>query len=211
MEQGNRPQPTSEDMVTRRDFLKASIVTALNPSLVARRLHAEASGIWVNDAHSQLNPTRILHLVQPSSIGDVQEAIRTVGSKGQFLSIAGARHAAGGQQFAADAPLLDLSRMKRVLHFDSEGGLVEVEAGVRWPELDAFLLREQRGKSSRWCAAQKQGVPLMSLGGTLSANAHGNTVGRGPIVSDVESFELVDARAKVRHCSREENPDLFRL
>lgn len=198
-------------MTTRRDFLKASIVTALSPAFVARRLEAAAAETWVNDVHSQLNRTRVLGLVQPSSVADVQEAIREARSRRQPLSIAGARHAAGGQQFASDAPLLDLSRMNRVLGFDQDRGAVDVEAGIKWPDLDAFLLREQKGRATRWCVAQKQGVPLMSLGGTLSANAHGNTVGRGPIISDVESFMLVDAQGRLHRCSRNENPELFRL
>jgi FAD/FMN-containing dehydrogenase len=32
-----------------------------------------------------------------------------------------------------------------------------------------------------------------------------------PFISDLESFELVDADGELRHCSREENPDLFGL
>src|SRR6185436_6252353 len=198
-------------MLTRRTFLKASLLTALGQSLIAKRLEAQTSGTWVNDVHSQLNPTKVLDVLQPSSIAEVQEAIRSAQSKRRLLSVAGARHAAGGQQFASGEPLLDMSRMNRIRGLDHDRGTVEAEAGITWPELEAHLVREQRGKASRWCVAQKQGVPLMSLGGTLSANAHGNTFGRGPIISDVESFQLVDARGRVLPCSRTEHPDLFRL
>jgi FAD/FMN-containing dehydrogenase len=51
----------------------------------------------------------------------------------------------------------------------------------------------------------------MSIGGALSANVHGRGLSLKPFIDDVESFSLVDADARVRTCSRTENPELFRL
>ncbi len=41
---------------------------------------------------------------------------------------------AGGQQFGTDTVLIDTRPMNRVLNFDHASGLVEVEAGIQWPE-----------------------------------------------------------------------------
>jgi FAD/FMN-containing dehydrogenase len=51
----------------------------------------------------------------------------------------------------------------------------------------------------------------MTLGGALAANVHGRGLRYPPIVADVEAFTLIDAAGEARHCSREENGELFRL
>ena len=59
---------------------------------------------------------------------------------------------------------------------------------------------------------QKQtGVDRVSLGGSLSANAHGRGLSVPPIAGDVESLLLVGADGEPRRCSRAENPELFAL
>ncbi len=51
----------------------------------------------------------------------------------------------------------------------------------------------------------------MTLGGSLAANVHGRGLRFPPIVDDIESFDLLDARGKLHHCSRGENSELFSL
>ena len=75
-----------------------------------------------------------------------------------------------------------------------------------------FYLKAQEGRSCQWGIAQKQGgLDWLTIGGTLSANAHGHALTMAPIVSDVASFELVDSQGNVQQCSREKNAELFRL
>src|SRR4029077_15576243 len=47
--------------------------------------------------------------------------------------------------------------------------------------------------------------------GALASNVHGRGLTMKPIVSDVESFVLIDSHGRAIRCSREENIDLFRL
>jgi hypothetical protein len=108
--------------------------------------------------------------------------------------------------------LIDMSGMNRVLGFDREKGLVEAEAGTDWQRLVDYLLAEQKGAARQWGIRQKQtGADRLTLGGALSANAHGRGLTLKPIVQDVEEFTLVDAEGAPRRCSRSENPELFRL
>jgi FAD/FMN-containing dehydrogenase len=51
----------------------------------------------------------------------------------------------------------------------------------------------------------------LCIGGALSANIHSRGIRLKPIISDVESFVLVDASGNTRTCSRRENFELFRL
>jgi FAD/FMN-containing dehydrogenase len=63
-----------------------------------------------------------------------------------------------------------------------------------------------------WGIAQKQtGADALTLGGALSANAHGRGLTMPPIVHDVESFTLIDARGASVLCSRSDNAELFSL
>ena len=198
-------------MLTRKAFLELIGVAALSPS---RRLFAqeEPTSLLVNDVHSKLNETRVQRIEVPESADDVRKVLRTVRDEGRHLSIAGGRHAMGGQQFLRDGVLLDTRSLNRVLGFDAERGVVEVEAGIQWPELVEHLLREQRGRSRQWGIAQKQtGGDRLTLGGTLAANAHGRGLTMKPIIGDVESFVLIDWRGHMHVCSRTENAELFKL
>lgn len=169
-------------------------------------------GVAVNDIQSQINSTLVHRVDTPASIPEIQEIVRRARSEGRAVSIAGGRHAMGGQQFGSGTILIDMSRMDRVVRFDASVGRIEMEAGIQWPALIDYLLEAQIGQSRQWGIIQKQtGADRLSLGGALSANVHGRGLTLKPIIADVESFTLVDAAADVRRCSRQENADLFRL
>ena len=118
----------------------------------------------------------------------------------------------GGQQFGDRAVLLDMRGLSRILDLDTETGVVEVEAGIQWPELIEQLVRMQAGSERQWGIGQKQtGADRLTLGGALAANVHGRGLAMKPLVSDVESFQLVNAEGDVVACSREQTPELFAL
>lgn len=170
------------------------------------------TGQFVNDVHSQLNPTWVSEILVPRSAQEIQATIEHLRQSGQAIAIAGGRHAMGAQQFAAHAPLLDTRGLDRVIDFNRDTGLIEVEAGMMWPELVNFLTTAQRGSDTYWTIVQKQtGADRFTLGGSLSANIHGRGLTMRPIISDVESFTLIDAQGALRLCSRTENAQLFVL
>jgi FAD/FMN-containing dehydrogenase len=173
---------------------------------------AEGAGAWVNDVHAQLNRTRVKAVCRPTSRAAVQSLVRRAAEDGVALCVAGGRHAMGGQQFAADAVLVDTRGLNGVLGFDWEEGTVTVGAGIQWPELIPAVIAAQRGAPLQWGIRQKQtGADRLSLGGALAANAHGRGLRFKPMIDDVESFLLVDADGELRRCSRAENAELFRL
>jgi FAD/FMN-containing dehydrogenase len=182
-------------MLNRRELLK---LAALLP---AACVSTAREGEWVNDIHSQLNATWVARVRRPASTEELQELIRSTGGP---VCTAGGRHAMGGQQFATRATLLDMNAMRRVLAFDRERGIVDVEAGIQWPELIAAT------RDSRWGIRQKQtGADRLSIGGALAANAHGRGLTMKPFVGDVESFTLIDAKGDAHECSRTQNRKLF--
>lgn len=172
----------------------------------------EPAGVVLNDVQSQLNPTRVHHVARPTSFAELEEAIALARQSGRAISVAGGRHAMGGQQFGQDNLHLDMTAFNRVLALDRERGLVTVEAGIQWPELIDELHRRQPGVERPWTIREKQtGVDAVTLGGSLASNVHGRSLQHPPIVGDVESFRLLDAAGKLHTCSRSENAELFSL
>jgi len=198
-------------MISRREFIAGSVALAV-ASTPNGRSGPAADQIFVNDVHSQLNSTRVLGILQPQSLTDVQGIIRGARKDGKVISVCGGRHAMGGQQFGSDTVLLDIRRLNKILHLDRERGILEVEAGIEWPALIEGYLALQNGDSMPWGIAQKQtGADRLTLAGAIAANAHGRGLKMRPFIGDVESFVLVDQAGTARTCSRSENSEFFRL
>src|SRR5215468_8002837 len=108
-------------MITRRNLLKASAAAWVG----SRFGLAADNSTLVNDIHSQLNETQVERIITPRSVRDVQGAVREAKTTQRSISIAGGRHAMGGQQFGSGSALLDMRQMNRVLDFDAVRGLLE--------------------------------------------------------------------------------------
>ena len=211
--------------LSRRDFLDflktacavAALPTSRSATAFARTEQSNAlpavnSDAFVNDIHSQLNGTRVSRIIKPLSENDLRATILTAKTQRKTISIAGGRHAMGGQQFGAGAILVDMTGMNRVLNLDTERGIVDVEAGIEWPELLNYLSRTQAGREKQWGIVQKQtGADRLSIGGALASNVHGRGLKFKPIIDQVESFTLMDQTGSPVGCSRNENSELFRL
>ena len=118
----------------------------------------------------------------------------------------------GGQQFGTGTTLVDMTGMNRVLNLDAEKGIVEVEAGIEWPQLLDYLLKAQSGRDRQWGIVQKQtGADRLSIGGALASNVHGRGLKFKPIIDQVDSFSLMNHTGAIARCSRDENAELFRL
>ena len=169
--------------------------------------------VSINDIHSGLNRAHVARVADVSSIDDVARELVRARKEGLSAIAAGGRHAMGGQQFAQGGVVLDTRAFNRVLSFDCERGLLEVEAGIQWPELVGFLTAEQDADDpNRWTIIQKQsGADRFSLGGTISANGHGRGLTLAPIVADIESMMMVDPVGEQVPVSRNVNRDLFSL
>ena len=172
----------------------------------------QPDGILVNDIHSELNPTCVRNVVRPQSTSELAKVIATSRADRQGVSVAGGRHAMGGQQFGEGTVHVDTRSLNRVLDFDSSHGIIRIEAGIQWPDLIEYLNATETPGGKAWSIIQKQtGADRLCIGGAIGANAHGRGLRFKPFVGDVESLELVDGSGELITCSRAENTELFRL
>jgi FAD/FMN-containing dehydrogenase len=198
--------------LSRRTFIQSTGLAALGSATGCLVPSTSLTPVQVNDVHTQLNPTQVRGISPVRSLDDIQQVIRRARREHRPVSIAGGRHAAGGQQFATDAELLDTRELRRVLQFDADAGTIDLESGIQWPDVMAYLSAARNGARKTWSVAQRQtGTDRLSLGGALAANAHGRGLQLPPFISCVDSFVLVDARGRCVTCSRQQNSDLFQL
>src|SRR5260221_13473966 len=108
-------------------------------------LRAETSE-FVNDIHSQLNPTRVDRIVKPVNADQLRAAVLDAKRTHKSIAIAGGRHAMGGQQFGAGAFLVDMKVMDQVRRFNREDQTIEIDAGMFWPEFIQAYLERQKGQ-----------------------------------------------------------------
>jgi FAD/FMN-containing dehydrogenase len=166
----------------------------------------------VNDVHSQLNATAVERIERPRNLAQLQAAILRARASGQRISVAGGRHAMGGQQFALSSLHIDTGALDAVLDADASKGWLHLEAGATWPRIIEASQRLMAPDGSAWSIRQKQtGVDAVSLGGSISANAHGRGLLMRPLGDDIENLTLINAEAEPVFCSREVNAELFSL
>jgi FAD/FMN-containing dehydrogenase len=194
-------------MQTRRKFIQTAGLVLLGSSCAT----PSKKRSLVNDVHTHLNPTWVDQITETRSLKGLQKIVHDSVVQKKKLTISGGRHAGGGQQFGTNQWLVDTRKMNRVLNFDRERGLIEVESGIQWRELMRFLIQKQTGLPA-WTFAQKQtGTDHLTIGGAVASNIHGRALTMKPFIGDIESFVLVDASGAIRRCSRSENAELFRL
>lgn len=194
--------------LSRRAFLTGlGALPLTNPTAVV----TPTSEFVVNDVHTGLNPTKVERIIRPTSVEEIRELIRELARRNKIISVSGSRHATGGQQFAQNSTLIDMRSFGRILDLNPTNGILEVEAGIEWPELVKGYM-ELQPKQQAWGIRQKQGgADRMTLGGALAANAHGHGLGMPPIVADVDWLDLITADSSLLRCDRKRNKELFSL
>ncbi len=154
---------------------------------------------------ARLEPARIARFEQPSTVADLQAALKDARAAGLKVSVSGSRHSQGGQTFYPGGVRLDMRRFNRILAVDTTNLTVTVESGATWDEV-------QRALAPLGLAIKvMQSSNIFTVGGTLSANAHGRDLDVMQVVAVVKRFGLLLANGEAVEVSRDSNPELFGL
>lgn len=154
---------------------------------------------------ARLAPARVARAPVVSSVEEIRAILREAAEQGLHVSIAGSRHSQGGQTYAEGGIRLDMRGFNDVRDVDADALTVTVESGATWDEV-------QRAIAPEGLAVKvMQSSNIFTVGGTLSANAHGRDLDVTQVVEVVERFSLMLADGRVLEVSRDENRELFSL
>jgi decaprenylphospho-beta-D-ribofuranose 2-oxidase len=133
---------------------------------------------------------------------EVRAAVAAAGSRGVVAR--GLARSYGDAAQNAGGAVLDMTAADRVLSFDADTGLVEVEAGVSLDEL------MNRFVPQGFFVPVTPGTRLVTVGGAIGADIHGkNHHVAGSFSQHVRWLDLLTADGEVRRVSPEQDPDLF--
>jgi FAD/FMN-containing dehydrogenase len=154
---------------------------------------------------ARLHPSRVDRVEPVREVEQLRAVLRDARRRGLKVSISGSRHSQGGHTYTSGGVVLDMRGFNRVRAVDPAALTITVESGATWDEI-------QRAIAPRGLAVKvMQSSNVFTVGGTLSANAHGRDVDVTQVVEMVESFRLLLADGSVVAVSRNENAELFSL
>ncbi len=144
------------------------------------------------------------YVFRPSTIAGVREVLQLARELGVPVVLRGAGRSYGDAAFYPEAVVLDLSRMDRILGWDPETGIADVEPGVTFSRLWRYALGDG------WWPAVVTGTMTPSLGGGLAMNVHGkNNWHAGTLGEHCMELDLLLPSGELVRVDRESDPELF--
>lgn len=165
------------------------------------RLPFSQLGGTINDV-TGVNRTSIYGIVQIESEDELRNTLHFAREQKLTVSIAGAKHSMGGQEFATDALVLDMRGFNQ-MSVDVKSKILTVQSGAIWHHILEYL------NSYALAVEAMQSFDLPTVGGTISVNAHGPDHRIGGIASTIQSLRMMLADGSIQTLSRQENEELF--
>lgn len=164
--------------------------------------HLDQRGGTVSDA-SCLTRTPVYGVVRPRSVADVRSALAFAEEHDLAVSVAGTQHAMGGQASYPGGLVLDMRALSQVT-VDEGQRTATVQAGATWHQVLEAV--HPVGLS----VATMPSIDVLSVGGTVSVNAHGLDFRSGSLSSTVRSLRVMLADGTVHRVGPDHQPELFR-
>lgn len=147
-----------------------------------------------------LHPIIVSKIETPTTILELQSIIKEAE---QPISIGGGRFSMGGQTASAGSTHIDMRKLNKVLDFSAEQKTIQVEAGIRWCDIQQYV------DSHNLSIKIMQTYANFTVGGALSVNCHGRYIGLGAVILSVKSLEVILANGELVKCSPIENSEIF--
>jgi decaprenylphospho-beta-D-ribofuranose 2-oxidase len=146
-------------------------------------------------------PSRVY---RPTSVDELRAVLAECRREGVSLAPRGSGCSYGDASVNAGGRVLDVSRFARILSFDRETGVAELEPGVTIKDLWQHAL--PRGYWPRVVS----GTMFPTVAGAAAMNIHGkNNFAVGTIGDAIREFDLLLPSGELVTCSREREADLF--
>lgn len=174
----------------KREFLKGSAATVAATMIPFTDWNALAGDNivrtnWSGNYHYSTN-----RVLQPSSVSETQDAVRSVAG----VRALGTRHSFNG---IADSQIAQISTLRlKDITINAKTRTVTVGAGLRYGDLAIVL------DANGFALHNMASLPHISVGGACSTATHGSGMGNGNLATAVTEIEFVAGDGCVRTLSR---------
>jgi decaprenylphospho-beta-D-ribofuranose 2-oxidase len=193
-----------------RKLLYLPVYPAVPPRVRGRlqaalhELQEKMPHLRVTDAR-RVCSARLRELQAPRSVDEIREIVERARKNNVPVCLMGTQHNLGSHAFLDGATGIDLKRFQRVVTFAPQQRRITVESGITWDKIQETI-------SPHGLAIQAmQSDNNFTVGGSLSANAHGRDLHASTVIQSVLGFRIMMADGTVVSASRVENYELFRL
>jgi decaprenylphospho-beta-D-ribofuranose 2-oxidase len=132
------------------------------------------------------------YVYRPTTVAEIREVLDLAGATGRKVVQRGAGRSYGDASIGAERVVLDLTRMRRILSWNKESGIIEAEAGVTIQDLWRHCLED-----GYWPPVVS-GTMFPTLGGALGMNIHGkNNLRAGTFGEHVLEIEVLSPRGEL--------------
>ena len=165
---------------SRDTFPDIQMAQHLNNSLPAERLeHVEGWG---------MSSSALSYVYRPVNADGIQAAFEAARQSDRSVGLRGAGRSYGDASLNAENVTLDLTRMRRILAWNPDTGIISVEPGVTIQQLWQYTIEDG------WWPNVVSGTMFPTLGGAAAMNIHGkNNWKAGPIGDHILDFEIFAA------------------
>lgn len=144
------------------------------------------------------------HVWRPSTVDGIRAVFELARRSGRRVAFRGGGNSYGDAFQNREEIVLDLSRMNRVLEWNPETGVIDLEPGVRIADLWRYAIEDG------WWPPVVSGTMFTTMGGCLGMNIHGKNAWRvGTFAEHVSEVDLLLPSGELRRVGRESGPELF--
>lgn len=146
----------------------------------------------------------VSYVYRPSTIGDLQDILALARESGLTVGFQGRGNSYGDAALNSENILVDFRRMRRILDWNAQSGVIRLEPGVTLEQLWEYIIEDG------WWPPVATGTMNITMGGGVAMNVHGKNAWKiGPIGDHVLAFDLMLPSGEIIPCSRDENSDIF--
>lgn len=140
----------------------------------------------------------------PRTVAELPDLLAGARADGLAVSFRGAGRSYGDASLNQNGLAIDTTALDRVIAWDPDTGIVEVEPGVTIEGL------WRRTLADGWWPPVVPGTMAPTIGGCLAMNVHGkNNFRVGSFGEHVLDFDLLTSAGDLLRCGRDQNADLF--
>ena len=146
----------------------------------------------------------VSYVYRPSTRDELRLVFSIAVESNLTVGFQGRGNSYGDAALNSENILVDLRRMRRILQWDPQSGIIRVEPGVTLEQLWQYIVEDG------WWPPVATGTMNITIGGGAAMNVHGKNAWKmGPIGEHILSFDLMLPSGEVIRCTRDENSEIF--